>query len=72
MAALRFGLSGIGGGGTPFGMSGFRRARWVAFRIASSCSRAWEVVFGAVMDLVAGSMWRGRRSNVASMVGEMW
>ena len=55
IAALRFGLCGTGGGGTPAGLSSARRARWVAFKSVSSECSGGLLSDGAEIALEVGS-----------------
>lgn len=64
--ALRFGLTGTGGGGMPFGESTLRRERCRALSLASSSLRADEGVVVEDMALLVGSRWRGSRVKVSS------
>ncbi len=64
--AERLGLVGRGAGGIWEGRA--RRARWRAWRVVRGGS---SDDVGEVMDLVAGSIWRGRRVNVSSIVEDM-
>lgn len=74
ICAERLGFRGTGGGGTWFGASMERRARWRALSVWSSVARAVFVgEEGEESCFVAGSRWRGRRVKVSSIiVGWLW
>lgn len=61
--AERFGLMGVGAGGTWWSRG--RSWRWREWRVVR-----WRVRVGVgeIMALEVGSIWRGRRVNVSSIV----
>ena len=72
IAAERLGFVGRGGGGVWWDSGGReRRVRWRVLRSVRVEGRSWEVedvVEAVEMDLVDGSIVRGRRVNVSSMI----